>query len=189
MELTRRDAVVALAAIGVGVGGGGVVLQSGYFDEDGVDGRGTPDSAPDPDVDPVGHSLALAEVLYPAKLNITDEFVETYVLARSQDDDTYRAEMLSGLETLDAAAHQQHGEGYPALTEAERNEILHGFGLEDAAPNPDPDGDLRGRIRYYLIDEFLYALYTSPTGGKLVGTENPVGHPGGLQSYQRGSPE
>jgi hypothetical protein len=39
-------------------------------------------------------------------------------------------------------------------------------------------------VRYYVVNELLYALYTSPTGGELVGIENPQGHPGGHESYQ-----
>jgi hypothetical protein len=52
--------------------------------------------------------------------------------------------------------------------------------------DPRPAGTDRERVRYYLVDELLYALYASPTGGRLLGIENPPGHPGGLDSYQRG---
>jgi len=41
------------------------------------------------------------------------------------------------------------------------------------------------RVRYYLVNDLLFALYSSPTGGKLVGIENPQGHPGGTGSYQQ----
>ncbi|MEA5408870.1 hypothetical protein VB773_15715 [Haloarculaceae archaeon H-GB2-1] len=51
---------------------------------------------------------------------------------------------------------------------------------------PNPDGTTAERVRYYLVNEPLYALYASPTGGTLVGIENPQGHPGGTESYQRG---
>jgi hypothetical protein len=51
---------------------------------------------------------------------------------------------------------------------------------------PDPRGSDEQRVRYFVVNELLFALYASPTGGELVGIENPQGHPGGIQSYQRG---
>jgi hypothetical protein len=52
--------------------------------------------------------------------------------------------------------------------------------------DPDPDGGDVARVRYYVVNELLFALYASPTGAELLGLENPQGHPGGLASYQRG---
>jgi hypothetical protein len=54
---------------------------------------------------------------------------------------------------------------------------------------PDPDGTDVERVRYYVVNELLFALYSSPTGGELVGLENPQGHPGGIDSYRRGPDE
>ena len=45
------------------------------------------------------------------------------------------------------------------------------------------------RVRFFVVNELLFALYSSPTGGSLVGIENPVGHPGGTESYQHAGPE
>jgi hypothetical protein len=50
----------------------------------------------------------------------------------------------------------------------------------------DPDGTTAERIRFYVVNELLFALYASPAGGRLVGIENPQGHPGGAESYRRG---
>jgi hypothetical protein len=52
--------------------------------------------------------------------------------------------------------------------------------------DPDPDGFSAERVRFYLVNELLYALYSSPTGGTLLGLENPQGYPGGSESYQQG---
>jgi hypothetical protein len=60
------------------------------------------------------------------------------------------------------------------------------MGADTADPDPDPDGTDAGRVRYYVVNELLYALYASPTGGELVGIENPRGYPGGTASYRRG---
>jgi hypothetical protein len=49
----------------------------------------------------------------------------------------------------------------------------------------DPEGSDTEQMRFYLVNELLFALYTSPTGAKLAGIENPQGHPGGTTSYQQ----
>jgi len=72
------------------------------------------------------------------------------------------------------------------LSVADRDSLLREVGA-DTAP-PDPDGTNAERVRFYVVNELLYALYTSPTGGELVGIENPQGHPGGTDTYQRGDP-
>jgi len=42
------------------------------------------------------------------------------------------------------------------------------------------DGSDVERLNYYLVDELLFAFYSSPTGGELVGNQNPRGYPGGF---------
>ena len=66
-----------------------------------------------------------------------------------------------------------------------RDRLLRGIGVETA--DPVPDGTLTERVRFYLVNDLLFAFYASPTGGRLVGIENPIGHPGGIESYQRES--
>jgi len=50
---------------------------------------------------------------------------------------------------------------------------------------PDPDGVAGERIRYYLVNELLYAFYASPTGAGLVGLENPRPIPAGRRRTGR----
>jgi len=50
----------------------------------------------------------------------------------------------------------------------------------------NPDGTAAERVRFFVVNELLLALYASPTGGELVGIENPQGYAGGAESYQRG---
>jgi hypothetical protein len=52
--------------------------------------------------------------------------------------------------------------------------------------DPDSEGTDPERVRFHVVNELLYALYTSPTGGELVGIENPQGYPGGTASYREG---
>ena len=70
------------------------------------------------------------------------------------------------------------------LPPADRDALLDQMSVDVA--DPDPDGVDRERVRYYVVNELLFALYATPTGGKLVGIENPQGYPGGTASYQRG---
>jgi hypothetical protein len=62
--------------------------------------------------------------------------------------------------------------------------VLDEMGVDTA--DPDPEGPDPARVRFYVVNDLLFALYASPTGGELVGIENPQGHPGGTDSYRRG---
>ena len=179
MELTRRDAVAALSAAGT------TALAGCSFGEPDDDAE-SEQSAGDTDrVDADLRSLvALAEVLYPSAVEVTDEFVETYVLGRSVQDESYREELSAAVEVLDAEAERARGEAFADLAVDERDALLRELGLDET--DPDPDGEPAERLRYYLVNELLYALFTTPEGGELIGIENPPGNPGGLQSYKRG---
>ena len=195
MELTRRDALVALAGGGTAVGTGAVL--SGEFE-------GANPFADDPTLeDRMDALLAVARIVYPSELSGVEEFVRTYVLGRVEDreaqiaSDTerggttrenrpdYREGMVEALATLDEYAESWFDDDFLGLDAETRETLLDQMGVDTARPNPD--GSDPDRVRYYLVNELLYALYTSPTGGELVGIENPQGHPGGTASYQRGS--
>ncbi|AWB26481.1 gluconate 2-dehydrogenase subunit 3 family protein [Halococcoides cellulosivorans] len=169
MQLTRRDAVAALAAIGAagGVGAGVARWQSG---ERGVDIRET--------------MVAVAEVVYPTEVSGIEAFVSGYLEGRLDDSD--RAEELrETVATLDERARSWYDAPVPELEPGDRDELLRGVGADTA--DSDPQGTTAERVRYYVVNELLLALYASPTGGELVGIENPPGHPGGITSYARGS--
>lgn len=174
MELTRRDALAALAASGVAVGGGAVLVGRN-------DGDGSDEPAIGDDLDAL---VALAEVLYPSEVAGHADFVETYVLGRLRAREEYRRGMADALADLDARAREWYGGEFASLTRGNRNALLAELGVETA--DPDPDGTTPERIRYYLVNDLLFAFYASPTGGELVGIENPQGYPGGIDSYQRG---
>ncbi|MFB6157168.1 MAG: gluconate 2-dehydrogenase subunit 3 family protein [Haloferacaceae archaeon] len=174
MRLTRRDALAALAAAGV-AGGGGAVLLS---ERDGEDANG-----------PLGGRVtdtlvAAAEVLYPSEVEGVGTFVRRYARARAEDRPEHAAGVAAAAGYLDEYAEAWHGQRFAALDPATRDDALRRMGADDV--DPDPSGSDAERVRYYVVNELLFALYASPTGGKLVGIENPQGHPGGLASYQRG---
>jgi hypothetical protein len=183
MELTRRDALAALAASGVAVGAGAVL---GGSTEEALDanpfaGDSTSEASPEERVDSL---LAVAAVVYPAKVSGVEAFVRTYALGRVEDREAYREGMVEALATLDEHARTWHDSDFRELDAETRESVLDQMGIDTA--DPDPKGGDAQRVRYYLVNELLYALYSSPTGGKLVGIENPQGHPGGTGSYQHG---
>lgn len=177
MELTRRDALAALAGAGVVGGGGAAVLARDPFGETETD-------------DPPGATTAVlptltaaAEVVYPSDLDGIGEFVETYALGRVADRPDYRDGLARAIREVDAAARKWYDAAYADLDRSSRDEVLRELGAD--AADPDPAGSRAERVRYYVVNELLYALYTSPAGADLVGVENVVGHAGGTEAYQR----
>ncbi len=165
MELTRRDALAALATIGItaaGVTAGVKMLES---DNDELNTR----------------LRNVAEVLYPSSVEFTDEFIETYIAGREHSDKGYIREVEISLDTLDSYTETLHESSFGEISMEMRVETLDSMGVDSA--DPDPEGTDAERIRFYLVNELLYALYTSPVGGRLVGIENPIGYPGGTESY------
>ncbi|WP_435177912.1 gluconate 2-dehydrogenase subunit 3 family protein [Halorussus sp. AFM4] len=187
MELTRRDALAALAAAGGAAVGAGAVLEGeGVVEQllaDDAAGSGSTAGESVP-ADRLATLLAVADVVYPTEVSGVEEFVRTYALGRVEDRPDYRDGMVEAVETLDDYARTWHDAPFRELGAGTRESVLDQLGVDTA--DPDPAGADRERVRYYLVNELLYALYASPTGGKLVGIENPQGHPGGTTSYQRG---
>ncbi|MFC7155087.1 gluconate 2-dehydrogenase subunit 3 family protein [Halomarina halobia] len=178
MELTRRDALAALAASGALGGGAALTWERLGRADDGEGGSVAFDERA------VETLVAVAAVLYPSAATGVPEFVETYVVGRIRDRAAYAAGVRDALSTLDVAAESWYGGPYATLDGDERDRLLRELGVATAEPNPD--GTDAERLRYYLVNELLYAFYASPAGGELVGIENPQGHPGGLESYRRG---
>ncbi|QSW99913.1 gluconate 2-dehydrogenase subunit 3 family protein [Haloterrigena alkaliphila] len=169
MELTRRDAVAALGALGVGGTLSGCVAPPG---------------AEPLDVDRIREVLvAAAEVVYPSEVTGTATFVESFLEGRLEDP-THAAGLDEAVADLDEHAAVWFDESFAALSIEDRDRALRGIGAADADENPD--GTTAERVRYYVVNDLLLALYASPAGGELVGIENPQGHAGGLDSYQRG---
>ena len=189
MELTRRDALAALSAAGATVGGG--VLAARFDPPRADDGSGA-----DPAGDDAGTEVSLstdlldlldavAEVVYPDGVGERRAFVDSYVVGRVTDRPAYREGLREAAAQLDAVARDWHDAPYADLDVDTRDRILRNLGVKTA--DPDPKGPLTDRIRFYVVNDLLFAFYSSPTGGRLVGIENPIGHPGGTESYQRPS--
>ncbi len=163
MELTRRDALAALAFAGVTTG----CLE--------------PDDAPQDVVDGLSQ---VAEAIYPSEVEANGEFVETYVVGRLEGREGYLDGVRTTLSDLDDASQELEDSVLSHLSPDEISEQQRSYGSDEA--DPVADGTLPERLRFHVVNELQYALYTTPLGGRLVGIENPVGHPGGLSSYRRG---
>lgn len=171
MRLTRRDAIVALSAVGVAVGGVGALEWTERRSGDSNIGSAE-----------LRTLIGVGEVLYPSELGGIDRFVERYIRGRAEKEDTEG--IAEAVAYLDAYAVAWHDERFTELDERTQESVLRSMGADTATP--DPAGSDAERVRYYVVNELLFALYSTPTGGKLVGIENPPGHPGGRESYQRG---
>lgn len=180
MRLTRRDTLAALTAAGVTAGGGAAFL----LDDEGRDSpeAGTWDGpVSETDVETL---VAAAAVLYPSEVEGVEAFVTRYVRGRADARPEHASGVSGAVAYLDAYADAWYDERFAALDSGDRAEALDRMGADTA--DPDPGGSDVERVRYYVVNELLFALYASPTGGELVGIENPQGHPGGLGSYRQG---
>ncbi|MFB6123458.1 MAG: gluconate 2-dehydrogenase subunit 3 family protein [Haloferacaceae archaeon] len=189
MKLTRRDALAALGAAGVAVGGGVAALHSvdSTADEatDAGEATGTSETTSGLlDDDALATLVAAAEVLYPTAVDDVETFVTAYARGRADADPDHAPGVANAAAYLDEYARAWNGKPFAALDSSRRREALHRMDADVA--DPVPEGSDVERVRYYVVDELLFALYASPTGGRLVGIENPQGHPGGTGSYQRG---
>jgi len=172
-ELTRRDAMVALGASGLALGAGTLTWHQLTDDAD-TEGFTERQRAT---------LLALARTVYPAAVTNVEPFVEQYVVGKASERPAYATGMADALDELEEYAQTWEGTSFTDLDGETRDELLGEFSIDTAAP--DSEGRPEERVRYYLVNELQFALYTSPTGGKLVGLENPQGHPGGTGTYQR----
>lgn len=177
MELTRRDVLGALSAAGVGSVSGCAELL-----ENSASGTATEDDPLSPqDIETL---VALARVVYPSDLEGIEPFVREYSVARIREDPSYGRGVADAVERLDDYVAEFDEGTFTDLSRSDGQEMLGQMSVDVA--EPDPDGVARERVRYFLVNELLYAFYASPTGAGLAGLENPPGHPGGTESYQEG---
>ncbi|WP_280587664.1 gluconate 2-dehydrogenase subunit 3 family protein [Halorubrum sp. Boch-26] len=186
MELTRRDATAALAAVGATGGVALAVRRTGDDPDSGgraTDGNGRGNEALPDEASVRASMAAVATVLYPSEVDGVEAFVDRFLDGRL-DGSTHAEGVRTAVGELDDAARSWRGAPVAELPESDRDRLLREVGADTA--EEDPDGTLAERARYYVVNELLLALYASPTGGELVGLENPQGHPGGTESYRRG---
>lgn len=167
MKLTKREAVLALGALGVNAAGVGILT------EDSDDASSVV----------VGTMYAAAELVYPSAIETTEEFVETYVLGRPVSD-RHERRREEAVRVLNRRAQRDYVSRFASLSPTRRRDVLEALGVDRAHSNHE--GTTAERIRYYVVNDLLYALFASPVGGELLGVENPPGYPGGHDAYRRG---
>ena len=177
MKLTRRDAIGALGAAGITAMAGceSLVGDGAETDGDGDIASGS------------GTMMALAEVLYPSDAEATTDYLETYLYSRMVDEERYRSDIEAGIETLDSLAQDTHGSAFADLSADQRVSLIEDTDLRSG--DSVQDGSDIQRVNYHLIDELVFAFYASPTGGELVGNQNPQGWPGGQGYVPNGGPQ
>ncbi len=173
MELTRRDALLAI---------GGMGAASAYI---GTTVRG--DVAELDEAEVVARLRAAEEALYPSAVEVTTEFVQAYVRGRRASREDFLVGQVEALKELDRQARHIAGRPFRSLSRERRRTVFRRLGVHRAPPVPD--GTLEERVRYYVVNDLLFTLFSTPAGGRLVGCENPPGHPGGRTAYQRRPPE
>lgn len=176
MKLTRRDAVLALAASGITVGAVQTRTESGDGQNDPPDSRQLVEKD-------LRLLRATAEVVYPSSVETTTEFVETYVVGRTNHRSEYARHVREGVRRINDYSKREFGKDFDALSVDKRDQLLRRMGLGRVTPSPD--GSQTERIRYYVVNELLYSLYATPVGGALLGNDNPPGYAGGVDTYRR----
>lgn len=161
MELTRRDALSALTAAGITSTAG----CAGFSDRTA-------------DASPMETLVGVADVLYPSEVEVTEEFIETFMFGRITDKEVYRERLTAGIETLNELATNEFGSAFLGLAPDERVSLFEETALRSGDSVHD-GGDIE-QVNYHILDELLFAFYASPKGGELVGNPNPRGFPGGF---------
>ncbi|PSP38383.1 hypothetical protein BRC71_06860 [Halobacteriales archaeon QH_7_65_31] len=172
MKLSRRDLAKALGAAGIGVGAG-VGLRSVQDGEE----------SSELDETDLATLVAVARVVYPSGVDGVESFVRQFTQTRAAARPDRASEVSSAIEYLNTYTETLEDRPFRELSRERQAATLERMGVDTA--DADPDGSDTERVRYYLVNDLLFALYSTPTGGELVGIENPMGHPGGTESYQR----
>lgn len=174
MRLTRRDALVAM---------GGLAAGAGVSAAD-VTAEETAAVATEERADT---ATAVAEVVYPSAVEVEREFVETFLFERPEPRPSHFDGLASAIDELERFARAQFGGPVTSLSPHRRRRVLDEMGVYTV--HASPDGSTAERVRHFLVNDLLYALFTHPKGGELIGVPNPPGWAGGNELYQRGPEE
>lgn len=172
MQLARRDVIAALVAGGIAVGGLHT-LQSSDNQTDQLLGSHEQKTL-----------VAVAGVVYPSELTGIDQFVTQYMDGRMKASAPFADGLVNAIGYINEYTNAWYDDAFTTLTRVKQDEALQRMNADTATP--DPTGSDVEQVRYFVINELLFALYASPTGGELIGIENPPGYPGGITSYQQG---
>jgi hypothetical protein len=173
MTLSRRDALVAIAGSTLGATAVGYGPEALAEADDRVATPGR-----------VAAATAVAEVVYPTAVDVDESFVRTRVFGRPEPLPGHFDGLAAAVDAVDAYCLSRFDRAVADLPASHRHRALDELGVYDV--HATSEGTLAERVRYFLVNDLLYALFTHPVGGRLLGVANPPGHPGGLDVYQRG---
>jgi hypothetical protein len=133
--------------------------------------------------DRVAAATAVAEAVYPPSVPVDESFIETRVFGRIEPKPGHFDGLAAAIDTVDGYARARFGGSVTALSPGRRRGVLQSMGVTTV--HPTADGTAAERVRYYLVNDLLYALFTSPLSSEWTGVDNPPGHPGGRDAYRR----
>lgn len=128
----------------------------------------------------VATMVALAAVIYPRTVSVEHSFVRNYVTVLGPE---HRTRIQRAARELDLAARSMMSTGFSSLSVERRAAVLRNLGASSVQPRPT--GTVAVRVRYYLVNGLLVALFTSPKGTTLFGIDNPPGYPGGYPGQEQ----
>ncbi|WP_336337986.1 gluconate 2-dehydrogenase subunit 3 family protein [Haloarcula brevis] len=169
--------------------GGTALAAAGYGYGTGSGGSVTTDSAASSDSHPASEDhvatlTALASAVYPSTVSVDSSFIERHVFGRVEPEPGHFERLVAAIEAVDDHARARFGDGVTELSAGRRRQVLQSMGVTTV--HPTADGTTAEQVRFYVVNDLLYALFTAPVGGELLGIDNPPGHPGGREAYQRG---
>lgn len=173
MRQSRRS---VLASLGLGALGGTGLLAVRRSDTT-ADSNERPVEISD---DAVTTMVALSEVIYPSSVTVSAGFVRGYVGLLGR---WHQNRIQDAVEDLDIVSRSTTGRQFSELTVDRREAVLRTLGV--GSVTPDPTGTASARVRYYLCNGLLLALFTAPDGTRLFGIDNPLGYPGGYHGAEQ----
>jgi hypothetical protein len=130
---------------------------------------------------------AVARAVYPSAVSVETSFIERRVFGRIEPKPGHFEELVAAIEAVDSHARARFGGGITEISPGRRRQVLQSMGVTTV--HPTADGTTAERVRFYLVNDLLYVLFTSPKSSDLLGIDNPPGHPGGREAYQRAPEE
>jgi hypothetical protein len=176
--LSRRDTLLALASVTTALGASGYVRSTQTSQQLADEPRDVATA------ERVATVTAVAAVVYPSAVDVDERFVKTAVFGRIEPYEGHFDGLAAAVDTIERYTRPRFGVSFAALPLMQRHRILEEMGVY--AVHATPHGTAAERIRYFLINDLLYALFTHPMGSELLGVHNPPGYFGGNELYQRG---
>ena len=111
---------------------------------------------------------AIASAVYPSEVSIKRSFIESRVFGRVEPEPDHFDNLVTVIEAVDDHASARFDGRIADLSAGRRRQVLQSVGVTTV--HPTADGTTAEQVRFYLVGDLLYILFTSPAGGKLLGS-------------------